>query len=345
MKICITGSTGLIGSTAATFFIKQGHVVVGIDNDMRKKFFGKNCSTNKQRSILKKKNNYKHFNIDIRNQAKINYIFKNNKFDAVIHCAAQPSHDKAKDIPLLDFQVNALGTLNILEATRKFNKEAVFIFTSTNKVYGDNPNKIPLTEDKERYRFKDKNISGIDENTSIDHCIHSLMGSSKLAADIYVQEYGINFGMKTTCLRLGCITGISHASTELHGFLSYLVKSLINNQSYKIIGYKGKQVRDQLDAYDLAQAFNEIIKKPGKGEVFNLGGGLKNNASIIELINTIDKKLNIKTYKKFLKKARNGDHICYISDISKFQKHYPKWTITKSINNIVDNIIEYEQNH
>lgn len=343
MKICITGSTGLIGSTAAKLFIKNNHHIIGIDNNMRERFFGKHGNTNNQKDLLEKNNNYQHFQTDIRDKDAIYKIFKENKFDTIIHCAGQPSHDKAKDIPHLDFEVNTLGTLNLLEATRKFNQKATFIFTSTNKVYGDNPNKLDIIEDKTRYVFKNKKVKGISEDLSIDHATHSFMGASKLSADIYVQEYGKNLGINTTCLRLGCITGISHASIELHGFLSYLVKSLIHNNSYKIIGYKGKQVRDQLDAQDLALAFNEIIKKPLSGEVFNLGGGPQNNASIIELIEIISKKLKTKPNVEIIDQARTGDHICYISDITKFEKNYPNWKITKSIDEIIDEIISYEQ--
>jgi CDP-paratose 2-epimerase len=339
MKIIITGSLGLVGSTATSFFLGQGHTIIGIDNDMRSVFFGKRGSTNKQLNQFSKNKNYLHFNTDIRNIEEIETIFKLNKPDVIIHTAAQPSHDKAKEIPLIDFEVNALGTLNLLELTRKYAPNAVFIFTSTNKVYGDNPNKVEFIEKDSRYVFADEKFKGFNESTSIDQTTHSLFGASKLSADIYVQEYGSYFGLKTTCLRLGCITGKAHSGVKLHGFISYLTKSLKQTSSYEIIGYKGKQVRDQLHAYDLATAFNEIIKKPGIGRVYNLGGGDKNTISVLEAINLLAKKLNIQPKIKLTTTIRIGDHICYISDISKFQNDYLEWKIKYSIEDILDELV------
>lgn len=342
MNILITGSNGLIGSSIAQFFLKKDATVVGIDNNMRQKFFGEEASTINQKKILNKKHNYQHHNFNICNQAKLEDIFKQQKFDLIVHTAAQPSHDKAKEIPLLDFEINALATLNLLELTRKYQRQAVFVFTSTNKVYGDRPNQIPLIETSTRYTYAN-NIKGIDEKMSIDQCTHSLFGVSKAAADLYVQEYGKYFNLKTTVLRLGCITGATHASSQLHGFLSFLVKSLVQKQSYQIIGYKGKQVRDQLHADDVASAIAAIYKKPGLGEVFNLGGGPNNNASILELIALIEKKIQIKTKISYQDHERVGDHICYITNLNKFQHAYPKWKISKSLEEIVDEIVAYEQ--
>ncbi|GIK84391.1 MAG: NAD-dependent epimerase [Patescibacteria group bacterium] len=336
MNLLITGSLGLVGSTATEYFLNKNHSITGIDNDMRAVFFGNDGSTTTQLKRFLKNSNYTHTDLDIRDYKNLENIFKGNSFDAIIHTAAQPSHDKAREIPLLDFEVNALGTLNLLELTKQYAQKAVFIFTSTNKVYGDNPNKIGLRENKKRYVFKDKLFVGFNELTPVDHTTHSLFGASKLSADICVQEYGKYFGLKTTCLRLGCITGQAHSGVKLHGFLSYLIKSLKEKKSYEIIGYNGKQVRDQIHAYDLAAAFEQIIKKPGVGEVFNLGGGSQNTISVLEAIELVSKKINIEPKLKYTKANRIGDHICYISDIRKFQKRYPKWKLTQSIEDIVN---------
>lgn len=343
MTILITGSTGLIGSNTALFFLKKKYNVVGVDNDMRKNLFGKEASTKQQLNILRKYPNYIHYNKDIRDEEAISQIFNKHHFDTIIHCAGQPSHDKGKEIPLIDFDINTRGTLVLLEATRHHSPKATFIYTSTNKVYGDHPNKIQLIETPTRYYYKDKNFKGFNETTSIDNAIHSYMGSSKLAADIYVQEYGKNLGLKTTCLRLGCVTGPFHAGTKAHGFLSYLTKSLIKKNKYEIIGYKGKQIRDQIHVDDVTSAMNEIIKLPKSGEIYNLGGGMQNHASILELIDIIKNKLKIEPIITYQKKHRTGDHICYITDFSKFQKHYPKWKLKYSLSKIINQIINFEQ--
>lgn len=342
MKICITGSTGLIGSTTARYFLEKKHTVVGVDNNMRSRFFGSEGNTNDTKKTLQAFRHYTHVSADIRNAKKINELFQKHRFDAIIHCAAQPSHDKATEIPFEDFETNALGTLTLLEATRQHAPKAVFVFTSTNKVYGDLPNAVPLKELAHRYAFRDKKYKGISEDMSIDQNLHSLFGVSKAAADLYVQEYGRYFGLKTTCLRLGCVTGVAHHSVKLHGFLSYLVKSLVHTGKYQIIGYKGKQVRDQIDAFDVAGAIEHVIKKPGRGAVFNLGGGWENNASILELIEIISKKLAIRPKISYTDRARKGDHICYITDLSKFQKAYPRWRLTKDLTAIIDELIEHE---
>ncbi len=344
MTVLVTGSSGLIGSSVANYYLNKGFKVIGLDNNMRQKFFGKNGTTSPQKKILSKNPLYIHIKADIRNQQRINEVIKKYKPQAVVHCAGQPSHDKAKDIPLEDFEINTVGTLYLLEAIRKNSPETTFVFTSTNKVYGDLPNKIPLRETKTRYTYKNKKIIGINEECSIDQNTHSLMGASKAAADIYVQEYGKYFGLKTTCLRLGCVTGSNHAGVKLHGFLSFLIKSLVHDNTYEVIGYKGKQVRDQIHASDVATAINEIIKNPNKGEVFNLGGGPKNNASINELIEIISQKLEIKPKISYRTQARKGDHICYISDLTKFKKYYPEWKISKDLDTIINEIIDYEKN-
>lgn len=342
MKICITGSLGLVGLAACRYFLNEGNEVWGIDNNMRQVFFGEEGRTDVNLGLFNEKK-YHHINLDIRDREEINKLFIKNKFEVVIHTAAQPSHDKAREIPLIDFEVNAMGTLNLLEACRKYCPKTIFIYTSTNKVYGDNPNNVNFIETKTRFDFSDKNYFGFDERTSVDQCLHSLFGVSKLAADTYVVEYAKTFGLKTTVFRLGCVTGGRHASVKLHGFLSYLVKSLMNTGAYQIIGYKGKQVRDQIDADDLILAMVEVIKNPKKGEVFNLGGGRENSISVLEAIKIVANKLDIRPKITYVNKARLGDHICYISDTRKFKKFYPDWKIRKSTETIIDEIINYKR--
>jgi len=344
MKILVTGACGLIGSSVSNFFLNKGDKVFGIDNNMRQKLFGKDASIIPNKQQLLKNSHYTHFSVDIRNRKALQDVFKKNNFGLIVHCAGQPSHDKAKEIPVLDFEINTAGTVNLLELTKLYQKEAVFVFTSTNKVYGDNPNKLKLVEKASRYFYKER-IKGINEDMSIDKNTHSLMGASKLAADIYVQEYGKYFGLKTTALRLGCVTGYSHTGVKLHGFLSYLIKSVMHLNKYEILGYKGKQVRDQIDAIDVARAIYEIYKKPNYGEVFNLGGGIDNSASILEIIDMVSKKLGISPNVTYNSNARLGDHICYVTDYSKFQKRYPGWKLTKNLEQIVDEIIRYEKGH
>ena len=331
MKIAlITGSCGLVGSESSIFFSKKGFKIIGIDNNHRKFFFGKDGDINWIKNKLKKNlKNYFHFNIDIRNYKTLEKLFKKYKKDIkiIIHAAAQPSHDWAKNRPIIDFDINAKGTLNLLELTKLNCPDAPFIFMSTNKVYGDNPNFLPLVEKKTRWEIKNshKFKSGIDETMSIDRCTHSFFGTSKSYADLVVQEYGKNVGLKTACFRAGCITGPNHSGARLHGFLSYLVKASIKAKSYTLIGYKGKQVRDNIHSQDLISCFWEFFKKPTKGEVYNVGGGRFSNCSILEALNFIEKTCNFKIKKKILKDNRVGDHIWYISNMKKFKKDYPKW--------------------
>ena len=344
MKIAIvTGSNGLVGSEAVRFLIKKKYRVLGIDNNLRKYFFGKDGDTKWQLNNLKKYKLFMNYPYDIRNYLKLRTIFKRfkKKIDVIIHCAAQPSHDWAAKEPLTDFSINANGTLNLLELTRKYTPKAKFIFLSSNKVYGDNPNKINLVETKNRYVPKDLNLRkfGISEKMSIDNSKHSIFGASKVAADVLVQEYGKYYGLKTVCFRGGCLTGPYHSGAELHGFLSYLVKCSIKNKTYKIYGYKGKQVRDNIHSADLVNMIWEFIKRPIKGEVFNVGGGVKNSCSILEAINLIEKITKKKIKKKFIKKNRIGDHIWYISNLSKFKKHYPKWKMNYSLKKIISEIV------
>ncbi len=341
----ITGSSGLVGSESVNFFSQKGFDVIGIDNNLRQTFFGKEGSTNWVKSqLLKKNKNFKSFNIDVRNSRGLDKIFKKYKKEIaiVIHCAAQPSHDYGKNFPLLDFNVNATGTLNLLEATKKYCPNAPFVFMSTNKVYGDNPNKLKIVEKNTRWELKknDKNFRGISENFSIDNCTHSFFGVSKTYADLIVQEYGKNVGLKTVCFRAGCITGPNHSGAKLHGFLSYLVKVSLLKKEYSLIGYKGKQVRDNLHSYDLVNCFWEFYKKPKYGEVYNIGGGRYSNCSIIEALYLFEKISKIHVKKNFIKKNRVGDHIWYISNLSKFKKDYPNWKQKYNTKKIIEELIE-----
>ena len=346
--IIITGSTGLIGSSASEYFLNKKNTVIGIDNNLREYFFGKNSSNKWKEKRLKKYKSYLHYNLDIRNKKKIFDLFKKYKkrIKAIIHTAAQPSHDWAAKEPFTDFDVNANGTLNLLEAVRNYCPNAPFLFTSTNKVYGDTPNFLPLEEKKLRYEIKKSHKyfkKGINENMSIDNTTHSLFGVSKTSADLLVQEYGRYFNLFTACYRGGCLTGENHSGAQLHGFLSFLVKSIIQNKKYSIFGYKGKQVRDNIHSFDVSSAFNEFIKKPRVGaNVYNLGGGRKNSCSILEAIKIIEKISNKKSNYNILKKNRIGDHIWWISDNSKLQKDFPKWKISISLESSLEQMIRHE---
>ena len=345
MKIAlITGSCGLVGSESSIFFSKKGFKIIGIDNNYRKFFFGNDGDISWVKKKLKNSlKDYIHFNTDIRNYNNLKKIFKKyaKKIKLVIHAAAQPSHDWAKNKPFIDFDINAKGTLNLLELTKIYAPNAPFLFMSTNKVYGDNPNKLPLIEKKTRWELNKshKYQRGINETMSIDNCTHSFFGASKSYADLVVQEYGKNIGLKTACFRAGCITGPNHSGAKLHGFLSYLVKSSLQNKKYTLIGYKGKQVRDNIHSQDLVSCFWEFYKKPGIGEIYNIGGGRYSNCSIIEALNVIEKISKIKIKRKILTQNRVGDHIWYISDMKKFKKKYPKWKQKYSTLKIIKELI------
>lgn len=330
-KILITGSAGLVGSQAVHHYCSKGYEVVGLDNNFRAYFFGNAASTEWNRKILEEKypKQYTHYHVDIRDSYTIEQIFKKNKFDLVIHTAAQPSHDWAAKEPITDYTVNALSTLHLLENFRNYSPDGVFIFTSTNKVYGDAPNDLPLIELDTRYEIKPNHrySRGIDETMSIDNCLHSLFGASKVSADILTQEYGKYFGLNTVCFRGGCLTGPAHSGVPLHGFLSYLVKCIASGQEYTINGYKGKQVRDNLHSFDLINAFNSFFENPRQGEVYNMGGSRVSNISILEAVVKIEKILKKKAKIKYSETNRIGDHIWYISDTSKFISHYPNWKI------------------
>lgn len=343
-NVLITGAGGLIGSESVEYFSKIFENVIGIDNNMRKYFFGDDASTgNIVDNISNTFNNVELYQYDIRNYDDIEKIFikYNTKIDLIIHTAAQPSHDWAVKEPLTDYHVNSTATLNLLELTRKYCPDAVFIFTSTSKVYGDNPNKLPLVELPKRFDMTEESgyFEGIKESFSIDNAKHSLFGCSKVSADIYVQEYGKYFGLKTTIFRPGCLTGSKHKGAELHGFLNYLVKCVINEKEYNIFGYKGKQVRCNIHSYDVVTAFHEVYKNPKCGEVYNLGGGRDSSCSILEAIDIIENLSSKKLKINYIEQNRIGDHIWWISDISKFTSDYPEWKIKYSLTDIIKDII------
>jgi len=348
--ILVTGSAGLIGSESVRFFCERGFTVVGIDNNMRQVFFGENASTewNRDRLLQEYHNKYIHHTIDIRDHEGIAQIFQTygKDIELIIHTAAQPSHDWAARDPYTDFTVNANGTLVLLENTRQICPDAVFIFCSTNKVYGDTPNFLPLVEQELRWEILESHpyVKGIDERMSIDQCKHSLFGASKVAADVLVQEYGRYFGIKSAAFRGGCLTGPSHSGTELHGFLSYLMKCTITGKHYQVYGYKGKQVRDNIHSYDLVNAFYHFYKAPRVAEVYNIGGSRFSNCSMLEAIQECeaiaDKKLNW----SYADSNRIGDHIWWISDIQKFENHYPEWNLTYGITDILKQIFTQNVN-
>jgi CDP-paratose 2-epimerase len=342
--VVITGSAGLIGSQSVHFFAELGFNIIGIDNDMRAVFFGDSASTSWNRELLVEKygDRYQHQSIDIRDRSAIETLFKDHAGDIelIIHTAAQPSHDWAANDPHTDFTVNANGTLVLLEATRQFCPDAVFIFTSTNKVYGDTPNHLPLEELDTRWEINSEHAFalGIDETMSIDDCKHSLFGASKVAADILVQEYGRYFGMKTVSFRGGCLTGPLHSGAELHGFLAYLMKCAITRKTYTIFGYKGKQVRDNIHSYDLVNAFYHFYQNPRCGEVYNIGGSRHSNCSMLEAITLCEEFTGNKFNYQYSEEHRIGDHIWYISDVRKFQEHYPKWQYRYSLIDVFQEI-------
>ncbi len=347
--VLITGSNGLIGSAAVSFFANKADLIIGLDNNMRKQFFGVDGDTKWNEENLKTKfKNFIPHNVDIRDFKALKKIFKkyNSDIDLIIHTAAQPSHDWATKDPILDFQVNANGTLNLLQLTRLLSMNAVFIFTSTNKVYGDKPNQLPLIELEHRWELEPNHIffkNGINETMSIDNTTHSIFGASKVSADIMTQEYGKYFGLKTGVFRAGCLTGPFHSGVKLHGFLSYLVKCAISNIKYTINGYKGKQVRDNLHSYDLIKMFWHFYKNPKTGEIYNVGGSRYSNCSLMEAINKIQNITNKKLFTEYIDKPRKGDHIWWISDISKFRAHYPEWNFTYDLEKIISEIF-FEMN-
>ncbi|GAB2706101.1 NAD-dependent epimerase/dehydratase family protein [Mucilaginibacter koreensis] len=342
MKVLVTGAGGLIGSEVVQFFANEGWDVVGVDNNMRADFFGEKGDTtwNIQR-LESRLERFKNQYLDIRNRNEVKEFIMSVKPDAIVHTAAQPSHDLAASRPFDDFDVNAVGTLNLLEATRQYNPETPFAHMSTNKVYGDAPNYLNLVEQETRYDYADAEYAnGIKETFSIDQSKHSLFGASKVAADVMVQEYGRYFGMPTCCLRGGCLTGPNHSGVELHGFLSYLIKCNLEERKYNIFGYKGKQVRDNIHSLDVARFIYEFIKAPRVAEVYNLGGGRANSISILEAFSLIESISGKKMIYEYSEQNRIGDHMCYISNLDKMKAHYPNWDITKDLATTFQEIYE-----
>ena len=345
--VLVTGSAGLIGSEASRFFANLGMEVVGIDNDMRATFFGREASTSWNRRALEQDvRAYRHYDLDIRNYSALKTVFETYGADVrlVIHTAAQPSHDWAARDPLTDFSVNANGTLHLLQATRDHCPEAPFIFTSTNKVYGDAPNRLPLEERAQRWEIAEDHryAQGIAEDMGIDQSMHSIFGASKVAADVLVQEYGRYFGLRTACFRGGCLTGPNHSGAELHGFLAYLMKCTMTGKPYTVFGYKGKQVRDNIHSADLIEAFYHFFKAPRVAEVYNIGGGRQSNCSMLEAIDLCQNIAGRTLSYTYVDQNRAGDHVWYISDLGKFQSHYPAWNLAYDVPQILQSI--YEQN-
>lgn len=342
--IIITGSAGLIGAEAVSFFAEKGFEIVGVDNDMRRYFFGEDAGTGWSRRRLEERfSSYRHVEADIRDQDAMERLFAHHgrSVALVIHTAAQPSHDWAAREPFTDFTVNANGTLNLLEMTRRHCPDAPFIFTSTNKVYGDTPNRLPLVETETRWELDPEHPfaeHGIDESMSVDQTLHSLFGASKVAADVLVQEYGRYFGLKTACFRGGCLTGPGHSGAELHGFLAYLVKCAVTDTPYTVYGYQGKQVRDNIHSFDLVNAFWHVFRNPRPGQVYNIGGGRASNCSMIEAIAMTEHLTGRPMRWSYNETNRVGDHVWWISDIRKFMAHYPGWSITRGVDRIIGEI-------
>ena len=341
--ILITGSSGLVGRSCTEYFLGQGYDVYGIDNNARALYFGIEASTKNNRSLHQADlGHFKEFDVDITNRSAIQELIQTIKPYAIIHTAAQPSHDKAAEIPFLDFETNAVGTLNLIESFRQSNIDGVFVHLSTNKVYGDSPNQLPIMELESRFDYADNHYGvGIDESQSIDASMHSLFGVSKLSSDILVQEYGRYFGMRTCVLRGGCLTGSNHQGVELHGFLSWLVKCNVMGTEYSIFGHKGKQVRDNLHADDVASFAANFIENPKVAAVYNIGGGFSNSVSIIEAIRLVEEASGVDLKVKLESKARKGDHIVYYSDLTRIRSDYPSWKVNWDIKRIIEDLVRH----
>ena len=345
-QLLVTGSSGLVGSEVCIYFAAQGYRVHGVDNNQRAVFFGPQGDTRWNQDRLQSTlSNFEHHELDIRNRQGVLDLINKIRPNVIVHTAAQPSHDRAADIPFDDFDTNAVGTLNLLEAARQFSPDAPFVHMSTNKVYGDAPNKIRLKELETRWDYNDVDYEhGIAETFTIDQSKHSLFGASKIAGDIMVQEYGRYFNMPTCCLRGGCLTGPNHSGVELHGFLSYLVKCNLEGKKYFVYGYKGKQVRDNIHSYDIAKFMEAFIEKPRMGEVYNLGGGKNNTCSILEAFTSVEKYSGKEQVFEYVDKNREGDHICYYSDLRKMKDHYPAWDVTISLEETISQIVQSWKN-
>jgi CDP-paratose 2-epimerase len=341
MRVLVTGSNGLIGSEAVTYFDSLGADVLGLDNNLRAQFFGQDGDTRwNQQRLEASTRKFRHVELDIRDRPGLLALFQREPLDLVVHCAAQPSHDLAAKIPFDDFDVNAVGTLNLLESTRRYRPDAVFVLLSTNKVYGDSPNERKLRELDTRWDYAEpQEWYGIDESCRIDRSLHSLFGASKVAADVMAQEYGRYFGMNIGVFRGGCLTGPSHSGVELHGFLSYLAKCAHTRTPYKVYGYKGKQVRDNIHSRDVCRAVHRFFESPRPGEVYNIGGGRENSCSLIEAAFRVEQLGGGRLLSEYLDENRRGDHICYISDLRKFKSHYPGWRVEIGLDEIISELI------
>jgi CDP-paratose 2-epimerase len=342
MRVLVTGSNGLIGSEAVSYFDGIGADIVGVDNNMRAVFFGPGGDTRwNQRRLEKSVKRFKHVELDIRDRAGVLGLLEKEKFDLIVHCAAQPSHDLAARMPFEDFDVNAVGTMNFLEGLRRHQPETVLVFTSTNKVYGDAPNELPVNELETRWEYaRPEDWNGVTEACRIDRCVHSIFGASKVAADVMAQEYGRYFGLKIGVFRGGCLTGPQHSGVELHGFLSYLVKVALSGGTYRVFGYKGKQVRDNIHSRDVLRAIHRFYEAPRPGEVYNIGGGRENSCSIIEAADLVAELTGARLKTEYVETPRVGDHICYISDLGKLKSHFPGWKIEISLRQIVQEIVD-----
>jgi CDP-paratose 2-epimerase len=336
----VTGSSGLIGSEMVTFLDERGWAVEGVDNNMRRDFFGDHGDTTWNLERLRASTRrFTHHDLDVRDRDGIARVVADASPSLIVHCAAQPSHDLAASRPFDDFEVNAVGTLNLLEAARASAPEAPFVFLSTNKVYGDAPNELPLVELETRWDYADPaDREGVDETMRIDATMHSLFGASKVAADVLVQEYGRYFGMPTVCFRGGCLTGPNHSGAELHGFLAYLARAAKEGRTYRIFGYKGKQVRDNIHSYDVCTAIMAFAERPAQAAVYNLGGGRDNSVSVLEAIARFEDLLGLTLHTEYVEDARRGDHICYISDLRRFRGEYPEWEITIPIEDVFESL-------
>ncbi|MDH3716529.1 MAG: NAD-dependent epimerase/dehydratase family protein [Planctomycetota bacterium] len=341
-KLLVTGSSGLIGSEVCTHFSREGFAIHGVDNNQRAVFFGPQGDTRwNQRRLAQEISNFQHHELDIRDRQGVLDLVAQIRPHAIVHTAAQPSHDRAADIPFDDFDTNAVGTLNLLEAARRVCPESPFVHLSTNKVYGDRPNTIPLRETDTRFEYDcEEYANGISETFPIDQSLHSLFGASKLAADVMVQEYGRYFDMPTCCLRGGCLTGPAHTGVELHGFLSYLVKCNLERKCYTVFGYKGKQVRDNIHALDVARFIKVFIESPRSAEVYNIGGGKENSCSILEAFEITAEFTGKKSEYRYVSENRVGDHKCYYSDLRKMRQHYPAWDVTISLRDTIGQIVQ-----
>jgi CDP-paratose 2-epimerase len=339
-RVLITGSSGLVGSEAVAFFDHRGWQVAGVDNNMRREFFGPDGDTAWNLERLRRTTaRFTHYDLDVRDRPALTALVARLRPGFIVHCAAQPSHDLARDRPFEDFEVNANGTLNLLQAAREHCPDSPFAFMSTNKVYGDAPNEYALVETETRYDYADpERLAGIDESCRIDATMHSLFGASKLAADILVQEFGRYFGMPTVCFRGGCLTGPNHSGAELHGFLAYLARAVKEGRTYRIFGYQGKQVRDNIHSYDVCTALLAFHESPRAGAVYNLGGGRGNSVSILEAVDRFEELTGRKLVTEYVAEARKGDHICYISDLGRFRSHYPTWEITRDLDDIFEEL-------